>query len=93
MNFILIADIRSRAAAAPFEAALNRIGANYRLNSLVWLLRSEHAAGAIRNELVQHVGTTDSLFVADAGGGKMAWFNLAPEVDARIRKVWPRPSS
>ncbi|MBI1212840.1 MAG: hypothetical protein GC190_15365 [Alphaproteobacteria bacterium] len=88
-NFIIIADIRGR-ASAPFEAALNRLGINFQLNSLVWLLHSEYSAGAIRNELVTHLGNTDSVFIADAGRGKMAWFNLGPEVDARIRKVWQK---
>jgi hypothetical protein len=88
-NFIIIADIRAR-SSAPFEATLNRIGANYRLNPLVWLLHTDKSAGAIRNELVQHLGTTDSVFIADANRGKMAWFNLGPEADARIRKVWAK---
>lgn len=88
-NFIIIADIRGR-ASVPFEAALNRLGTNFRLNPLTWLLHSEHSAGAIRNELVQHLGNTDSIFIADAGRGKMAWFNLGPEADARIRKVWQK---
>jgi hypothetical protein len=90
-NFIIIADIRAR-TSTPFEAALNRLGTNFRLNPLVWLLHSEHTAGAIRNELVTHLGNTDSVFIADAGRGKMAWFNLGPEADARIRKVWQKPS-
>jgi hypothetical protein len=89
-NFIIIADIRAR-TSAPFEAALNRLGTNFRLNPLVWLLHSEYSAGAIRNELVTHLGNTDSVFIADAGRGKMAWFNLGPEADARIRKVWQKP--
>jgi len=89
-NFIIIADIRGR-ASAPFEAALNRLGINFRLNPLVWLLHSEYTAGAIRNELVTHLGNTDSVFIADAGRGKMAWFNLGPEADSRIRKVWQKP--
>jgi len=88
-NFIIIGDIRGR-ASAPFEAALNRLGANFRLNPLTWLLHSEYSAGAIRNELVQHLGNTDSVFIVDAGRGKMAWFNLGPEADARIRKVWSK---
>lgn len=88
-NFIIIADIRAR-TSAPFEAALNRLGTNFRLNPLTWLLHSEYSAGAIRNELVTHLGSTDSVFIADAGRGKMAWFNLGPEADARIRKVWQK---
>ncbi len=89
-NFIIVADIRAR-SSTPFEAALNRLGSNFRLNQLVWLLHSDKSAGAIRNELVQHLGTTDSVFIADASRGKMAWFNLGPEADARIRKVWQKP--
>jgi hypothetical protein len=89
-NFIIIADIRAR-SSTPFEATLNRLGANYRLNQLVWLLHTDNSAGAIRNELVQHLGQTDSVFIADANRGKMAWFNLGPEADARIRKVWQKP--
>ena len=88
-NFIIIADIRAR-TSTPFEAALNRLGTNFRLNPLTWLLHSEYSAGAIRNELVTHLGNTDSVFIADAGRGKMAWFNLGPEADARIRKVWQK---
>lgn len=88
-NFIIIVDIRAR-SATPFEAALNRLGANHRLNQLVWLLHSDKSAGAIRNELVQHIGSTDSVFIADASRGKMAWFNLGPEADARIRRVWAK---
>lgn len=88
-NFIIIGDIRGR-ASTPFEAALNRLGTNFRLNPLTWLLHSEYSAGAIRNELVQHLGNTDSVFIVDAGRGKMAWFNLGPEADARIRKVWSK---
>jgi len=88
-NFIIIGDIRGR-ASTPFEAALNRLGANFRLNPLTWLLHSENSAGAIRNELIQHLGNTDSVFIVDAGRGKMAWFNLGPEADARIRKVWSK---
>jgi hypothetical protein len=86
-NFVIIADIRAR-SSTPFEAALTRLGTAYRLNHLVWLLHSDKSAGAIRNELVQHLGNTDSVFIADASRGKMAWFNLGPEADARIRKVW-----
>jgi len=66
------------------------LGPTYRLNQLVWLLHSDNSAGAIRNELVQHLGNTDNVFIADASRGKMAWFNLGPEADARIRKVWTK---
>lgn len=86
-NFLVVAEIRSR-SSAPFESALHKLGNNYRLNSLVWVVHTDRTAGEIRNELTQHLGRTDSLFIADASRNKTAWFNLGPEADAKIRQVW-----
>jgi len=88
-NFVVVADLRSR-GSGPFEAAIAKLGQSYRLNPLVWLLHSDRTAGAIRNELVQHMGQSDTLVIIDATRGKTAWFNLGPEGDAKIRKVWKR---
>ena len=88
-NFVVIADLRSR-GSAPFEAAIAKLGEAYRLNPLVWLLHSDRTAGAIRNELVQHMGQSDNLVIIDATRGKTAWFNLGPEADSKIRRVWKR---
>lgn len=88
-NFIVIADIRAR-SSTPFEAAMNKLGQNYRLNQLTWVLHTDKTAGQLRNELVQHIGQSDNIFIVDATRGKMAWFNLGPEADARIRKVWQK---
>lgn len=88
-NFVIVADIRSR-ASGPFEAAISKMGDHYRLNPLVWLIHTDRTAGAIRNELVQHLGQNDTLFIIDATRGKTAWFNLGPEPDAKIRRVWKR---
>jgi len=88
-NFVVIADLRSR-GSGPFETAIAKLGDCYRLNGLVWLLHTDVTAGAIRNELTQHLGHSDNLVIVDATRGKTAWFNLGPEADARIRKVWRR---
>jgi hypothetical protein len=88
-NFVVIADLRSR-GSGPFEAAISRLGEVYRLNPLVWLLHTDRTAGTIRNELVQHMGANDHLVIVDATRGKTAWFNLGPEGDSKIRKVWKR---
>lgn len=88
-NFIVIADLRSR-GSGPFESAMAKLGEAYRLNPLVWLLHSDKTAATIRNELTQHMGQSDNLFIVDANRGKTAWFNLGPEADAKIRKVWRR---
>jgi hypothetical protein len=88
-NFVIVADIRSR-ASAPFEAAISRMGDHYRLNPLVWLLHTDRSSGTIRNELIQYLGQNDTLFIVDATRGKTAWFNLGPEPDSKIRRVWKR---
>ncbi len=88
-NFVVIADLRSR-GSGPFEAAISRLGDVYRLNPLVWLLHTDRTAGTIRNELIQHMGQNDQLVIVDATRGKTAWFNLGPEGDSKIRRVWKR---
>jgi hypothetical protein len=88
-NFVVIADLRSR-GSGPFEAAISRLGDVYRLNQLVWLLHTDRTAGTIRNELIQHMGNNDHLVIVDATRGKTAWFNLGPEGDSKIRRVWKR---
>lgn len=88
-NFVVIADLRSR-GSGPFEAAISRLGEVYRVNPLVWLLHTDRTAGTIRNELIQHMGHNDHLVIVDATRGKTAWFNLGPEGDSKIRKVWKR---
>jgi hypothetical protein len=88
-NFVVIADLRSR-GSGPFESAISRLGEVYRLNPLVWLLHTDRTAGTIRNELIQHMGQNDHLVIVDATRGKAAWFNLGPEGDSKIRKVWKR---
>lgn len=90
-NFVVIADLRSR-GSGPFEAAISKLGDSYRLNPLVWLLHTDRTAGTIRNELMQHMGHSDHLVIVDATRGRTAWFNLGPEADAKIRKVWKRPA-
>ncbi len=88
-NFVVIADLRS--GPAGFETALAKLGESYRLSTQAWLLHTDRTVGTVRNELMQHMSSVDGLFIADASrGGKTAWFNLGPEADAKIRKVWRR---
>lgn len=88
-NFVVIADLRTR-GTGHFEATLSKLGDNYRLSTSVWLVHTDRTAAGLRNELVPHLGTTDTLVIIDATRGKTAWFNLGPEADAKIRKVWKR---
>jgi hypothetical protein len=87
VNFVIIADLRQR-GAVPFEAAINKLGPNYRLSPNVWMLQSALTAGAIRNELTPTVGGHDNCVVVDATRNKIAWFNLGPQADASLRAIW-----
>jgi hypothetical protein len=42
--------------------------------------------------LVRKLGKLDALFIVDAVHDKAAWFNFGPESDARIRRMWSRPT-
>lgn len=90
-NFVVIADLKAR-GSGQFEIMLNKLGDNYRLNSSTWIVHTDRTAAGLRNELVPHLGNTDTLVIVDATRSKTAWFNLGPEADAKIRKVWKRPT-
>jgi hypothetical protein len=88
-NYIVIADIKSRSGYG-FERELAKLGDSYRLSMTVFLLRSDFPISQVRNALVQHLGKTDSLLVVEANQSKSAWFNLGPQAEAQIRRVWQR---
>ena len=74
-----------------FMAALESMGAICELSSGLWLLRTRHSAGIIRNALSQTLEQGDRFVVVDASRDRFAWFNLGPEVDVRVSKVWNGP--
>ena len=88
-NFLVVAELRGTGTGA-IQSAIQKLGDCYRLTSSVWLLRSARTAGSVRNELTPCLGRQDSLFVVDTCQSKTAWFNLGPDADAHIRKVWSR---
>ncbi len=88
-NFVIVVDVRGGGAGhVPLEHAIQAMGHAYRVTQTAWILRSKRSAGTIRNELTPHLGGSDRLFVADASNSRTAWFNLGPDADSRIRKVW-----
>ena len=89
-HFAVILDQKAQSAANNIEAAINSLGAAYRLTTNVWIISTEQSVSAVRNRLVQELGKADSLFVIDASRGKAAWFNFGPEADVRIRRVWQK---
>lgn len=88
-NYILIADIKGRSGYG-FERELAKLGDNFRLSMSVYLLRSDFPISQVRNALTQHLGKIDSLLVVEANQSKSAWYNLGPQAEAHIRRIWQR---
>ena len=86
-NFIVVADIKTRSGYG-FERELSKLGDSFRLSMTVFMLHSDFPIAQVRNALVQHLGKTDSLLVVEANQSKSAWFNLGPQAEAHIRRVW-----
>lgn len=74
-----------------FMAALESMGGICELSPGLWLVRTRYSAGIIRNTLSQTLERGDRFVVIDATRDRFAWFNLGPEVDVRISKVWNGP--
>lgn len=86
-NVFVFAEIRS-GAWMPFMAALESMGALVELAPGLWLVRTRHSAGVIRNALSQTLERGDKFVVMDSTRDRFAWYNLGPEVDVRINQVW-----
>lgn len=89
-NVFVFAEIRS-GAWMRFMAALETMGAMVELAPGLWLVRTRHSAGVIRNTLSQTLETGDKFVVMDSTRDRFAWFNLGPEVDVRVGHVWNAP--
>jgi len=89
-NVIVHAEIISGSWNA-FMAALESMGHVCDLAPGLWLVRTRFSAGVIRNTLSQTLERGDRFVVVDATRDRLAWFNLGPEVDVRISKVWNGP--
>ncbi|MBC7103192.1 MAG: hypothetical protein H5U13_08235 [Parvibaculum sp.] len=88
-NFIIVLDIKAR-FAGPLEQAIMSLGAAYKLAPNVWCVNTDATAAGLLNELSQHIGRTDTMFIADTTRDRTAWSSMGPEVDAKIRRVWRR---
>jgi hypothetical protein len=75
-----------------FMAALETMGHVCDLAPGLWLVRTKFSAGIIRNALSQTLERGDRFVVIDATRDRLAWFNLGPETDVRIGKVWNGPA-
>ena len=88
-NFVIVAELRGTGTGS-LQAAIAKLGECYRLTPSSWVLRSARSLGAVRNALTVVLGRQDSIFVVDTAHNRTAWFNLGPDADAHIRKVWKR---
>jgi hypothetical protein len=74
-----------------FMAALESMGSVCELSPGLWLVRTRFSAGVMRNALSQTLERGDRFVVMDASRDRLAWFNLGPEIDVKISKVWNGP--
>ena len=86
-NLIVIIEITS-GLSRPLEYELRQMGAVVEIKPSVYLMRTRRTAGAVRNAISQLMGRGDKLIVLDSSRDRLAWFNLGPETDARIRGIW-----
>ena len=86
-NFALFLDVASNSNIDLFQAIRN-LGPSSRISGSCWLVKSDRSAGDIRNALAPLMAKSDRLLVIDTAKSKLAWFNLGPEADSKIRKVW-----
>lgn len=90
-HFAVVVDIKS-GSKGNIEETMSSFGPAYRLLPNVWIVSTNQSVNAVRNRLIQELGSADSLFVVDASRGKAAWFNFGPDADVRIRRVWQKAS-
>jgi len=90
-HLVIIADMKSRSIQG-LEEEIVKLGQVCPVMPQVWMLTSDTSITAIRNLLIQQLGKLDTLIVIDATRDKAAWFNFGPEMDARIRRIWSKPT-
>ena len=90
-HFVIVAEMKSRSVAG-LEEEIFSLGTAHQFGPNAWVLSSHASINAVRTALVQKLGKTDTLFIVDSVHDKVAWFNFGPETDARIRKMWSRPT-
>ncbi len=90
-NLFVHAEINS-GAHPRFMGALESMGVVVDLAPGLWLVRTRHSAGALRNAISQTLQLGDRFIVIDASRDRLAWFNMGPEIDVRIKDVWNGPA-
>jgi hypothetical protein len=86
-RFVLVIDLKTR-PTAELEAAIVAIGRAHRVASNVWLFSGAHTMTGLRNHLSQFLGQGDSMLLVDADQATASGYNLGPENDVLVRRVW-----
>jgi hypothetical protein len=86
-NVLVWAEMNS-GSSRRFEHELRQLGAVADIVPGLYMVRTTHTAGTMRNVLSQVLERGDKVMVLDATRDRLAWFNLGPEVDVRLREVW-----
>jgi hypothetical protein len=86
-NIVVVTEVFSGATDRVLHE-LARLGRHVELTPGLYLLRTRHTSGAVRNTLSQAMERGDKFLVVDATRDRLAWYNMGPEVDVRIKEIW-----
>jgi hypothetical protein len=86
-KFVLVIELKG-GHNYQLEAAIAALGRAYRVSANIWLVSGQNTVGGLRNHLCQYLGPMDTMLVVDASQGRTGGFNMGPEADAHIRRVW-----
>lgn len=88
-HVVILADMKSRSVTG-LEEEIYNLGPCYTLMPQAWVLKTDLPVNVLRNMLVQKCGKLDTLFIVDATRDKATWFNLGPEADTKLRRLWAK---
>ncbi|PCI49384.1 MAG: CRISPR-associated protein Cas2 [Oceanospirillales bacterium] len=68
--------------------AIKSFGGWARVQGSVWYVKTTLSASAVRDSLLRHIDSNDSLFVTDATNNDAAWYGLTDEVSDYLKQQW-----
>ncbi len=92
IRYIVMSDLKSGSIAA-LNDEIFKFGPAFSFTAQTWILTSEVSLNTLRSELIQKIGKLDALIVVDVSNDRAAWFNLGPEAETRMRRLWQRESA
>ena len=86
-NYMVVTSLKG-IAPHEFTSALNVLGRFAEVMPGTWVLRSRERPAIIRKTLNSVIEISDKVMIMNATTGRLAWFNLGPDADVHIRKIW-----